>query len=56
MGWTTTHLDEIELFLFCWAGTWNIFHGLANVDSLQIQLGVLWLCVGFIDYKKGRDR
>jgi hypothetical protein len=51
MGWIKRNLDEIELFLFCWAAVWDIVHGLSNADSLQIQLGFLWLCVGFLDYK-----
>ena len=51
MGWIKRNLDEIELFLFCLAGTGDIVHGLSNADSLQIQLGFLWLCVGFLDYK-----
>jgi len=56
MGWIKRNLDEIELFLFCWAGVWNIVHGIVNVNTLQVQIGVLFLCVGFIDYKGGRDR
>ncbi len=56
MGWIKRNIDEIELFLFSWAGTWDIVHGLANADSLQTQVGFLFFCVGFIDYKRGRDR
>jgi hypothetical protein len=51
MGWIKNNIDKIELFLFSWAGTWNIVRGLSNADDLQIQLGFLWLCVGFLDYK-----
>ena len=51
MGWIKRNLDEIELFLFCLAGTGDIVRGLSNADSLQIQLGFLWLCVGLLDCK-----
>jgi hypothetical protein len=36
MGWIKRNLDEIELFLFCLAGSWDIVHGLSNADDLQI--------------------
>lgn len=51
MGWIKRSIDGIELFLFCSAGIWDIVHGLSNADGLQIQLGFLWLCVGFLDCK-----
>jgi hypothetical protein len=51
MNWIKRNIDNIELFLFSWAGVWNIIHGLSDANGLQIQLGFLWLCVGFIDYK-----
>lgn len=49
MNWIKRNINKVELFLFCWAGSWNIVHGVFDANTLQIQVGVLFLCVGFLD-------
>lgn len=56
MNWIKRNINKVELFLFCWAGSWNIVHGVLNGNSLQIQVGVLFYCVGFLDCVRSRDR
>lgn len=54
MNWIKRNINSIELFLFCWAGISDIVHGIANANTLQIQVGFLFVCVGFLDCVRNR--
>lgn len=56
MNWIKEHINNIELFLFCLAGSWNVVHGVVNSNSLQMQVGFLFYCVGFLDCLRSGDR
>lgn len=50
MNWIRAHIDDILLWLFCWAGTSDIVQWWFYGDSLRLQVGALWLIVGFVIY------
>lgn len=56
MNWIKEHINSIELFLFCWVGISNIIHGWLNENTLQIQVGFLFLCIGYLDCVRDMDR
>ena len=56
MNWIKEHINSIELLLFCWVGTSNIIHGWLNENALQIQVGFLFLCIGYLDCVRDMDR
>jgi len=56
VNWIREHINKIELFLFCVVGSWDIVHGVFNANTLQIHVGFLFYCVGFLDCLRNGDR
>lgn len=48
MNWIKEHINSIELFLFCWAGTSDIIHWYFHGDRIWMQVGILWLILGLV--------